>query len=66
MITAFRLVHVMRCHKKSHAFAGELEEQIPKLATRDGIDSSRRFVEEKHSRLVHERTGHRQTLTPAS
>src|SRR4029434_6220947 len=66
MITPLRLGHVMRCHKKGHAFAGERKEQVPKLATRDRIDSSRWLIEKKHGWLVHERAGHRQTLTSAS
>src|SRR5206468_835420 len=55
MITAFRLVHVMRRHKKRHACACEFEEQIPKLAPRHRVDSGGWFVEKKHCGLVHER-----------
>jgi len=33
--------------KKGHAFASELEEQVPELATRDGIDARGRLIEKK-------------------
>src|SRR5206468_11327236 len=42
----------------------ELEEQIPQLAPGDRIDARGRLIKEKHTRSVHERTGHGQTLTP--
>src|SRR4030095_14198676 len=44
----------------------ELEEQIPQLAPRDWIDARGRLIQEQHARSVHERTGHGQTLTPAT
>ncbi len=46
--------------------AREFEKQIPQLAARDRIDARGRFVEKEDGRLVHERTSHRQALTPAA
>src|SRR5581483_629584 len=66
MIAALRFVHVMGRYKKSHAFAGELEEQIPQFASRDRIDARGRLIKKKNSWLVHERAGHGQSLSPAT
>src|SRR5438067_4378946 len=66
MITALRFVHVMRRHKKRHAFTREFKKQIPKLAPRDRIDACRWLIEKEHSRLVHERAGHGESLSPAA
>jgi len=61
----FRFIHVVRGDEERHATPRELEEQIPQLAARDGVDAGGGFVEEKNLRLVHERAGHREALTPA-
>jgi hypothetical protein len=37
----------MRGDEERHALAGELEEQVPQLASRDGIDAGGRLVEEQ-------------------
>src|SRR5215470_11179582 len=43
----FRFVHIVRSDKKSDAVAGKLEEQIPQLPTRHGIDAGGGLIEEK-------------------
>src|SRR5260370_723434 len=52
--------------KKSDAMAGKLEEEIPKLAARDGIDPGGGFVEEKKLRLVQHGTAEGEALLPAA
>src|SRR5215510_13858175 len=49
---AFGFVHVVRGYEKGDAVAGQLEEQIPELTARDGIDTCRRFVQKKQLRFV--------------
>jgi hypothetical protein len=56
----------MRGYKERHAFSGELEEQIPKLAASDRINSSSRLIEKEDCRSVHERASHGQALAEAS
>src|SRR5262249_2917482 len=66
MIATSRLIHVMSGHEKRHAFPSELEQQVPQFAPRDWIDTGGRFIKEEHTRPVHERASHRQSLTPAT
>src|SRR5512133_2990349 len=66
MIAALGFIHVVSRHEQRHAFAGELEKQIPQLTPGDWIDAGGRLIEEEHARPVHERTSHGQTLTPAT
>src|SRR5258708_34572152 len=49
---AFGLVHVMRGDEKGDAVAGKLEEEIPELAARDGVDAGGGLIEEKEFRLL--------------
>ena len=46
--------------------AGQLEQQIPQLATRDRIDARGWLVQKHHARLVHQRRAQRQALLPAT
>src|SRR5260370_28510810 len=49
---ALGFVHVVRGHEERDAVPGKLEQKIPELAARDGIDAGGRSVEEKKLRLV--------------
>src|SRR6266404_992611 len=49
---ALGLVHIVRGDEERDAVAGKLEEQIPELAARDGIDAGRGLIEEKELGLV--------------
>src|SRR5258708_418489 len=49
---ALGFVHVMRGYEKGDAVAGKLEEEIPELAARDGVDAGSGLIEEKEFRLV--------------
>src|SRR5260370_696041 len=44
---ALGFIHVVSGYEKSDAVAGELEEEIPKLTSRDGVDPCGGLVEEK-------------------
>ena len=44
-VTVLGLVHVMRGHEDARAAFGQIVDQIPERAARDGIDSGGRFVE---------------------
>ena len=66
VIAAFGFIHVMGRHKQRHAFTRELEKQILQFAPGDWIDTGGRLIKEEHTRPVHERTSHGQTLTPAT
>src|SRR6266576_109967 len=59
-------VHVVGSHKKSYAVTGKLEEQIPKLAARDGIDAGRGLVEKEKLGLVQHGAAKSQALLPAA
>src|SRR5215470_238975 len=66
MAAAFGFIHVVRRDKKCNAMGGEFEEQVPKLAPRDGVDAGRWFVKKKKLRLVQHRTTEGETLLPSS
>src|ERR1051325_4760972 len=63
---ALGFVHVVRRHEQRHTAAGELEQQVPQLATRDRVDARGRLVEEDDARAVHERGGEREALLPSA
>src|ERR1700686_895252 len=48
----FGFIHVMRGDEKRDAVTGKLEEKIPKLAARDGIDARGWLVKEQELWLV--------------
>src|SRR5882724_5575730 len=49
---ALGFIHVVRCDEERDPVAGKLEEEIPKLASRNGVDAGSRLVEEKKLGLV--------------
>src|SRR5713226_8356654 len=63
---ALGFVHVMGGDKKSDAMAGKLEEEIPELAARDGINTRGGLVEEKKCRLVQHGAAEGEALLPAT
>ena len=63
---ALRLVQIGRADKNGDPLVQELRQQLPELASRDGIDTRRRLVEHDEPRLVHERAGERELLLHAS
>src|SRR5712664_1900888 len=63
---ALGLVHVMGGDEKRDAMTGKLEEEIPKLAARDGIDPGGGLVEEKKGRLVQHGAAEGKALLPAT
>jgi len=65
-VAALGLVEVMSRHDQRDARRGERVDQMPELPSREGIDPSRRLVEEDDLRLVQQRAGKRETLLPAS
>ena len=63
---ALGLVHVVRGDEEGDALAGELEEQIPQRAARDGIDAGGGLVEEDNLRRMDDGAGERQALFPSA
>src|SRR5258707_492674 len=63
---ALGLIHVVRGDEKRDAVSGELEEQIPELAARDGVDSRGRFVEENQFWFVQHGTTESEALFPTT
>jgi len=63
---ALGFVHVMRGYEKGDAVAGKLEEEIPELASRDGVDAGSGLIEEKEFRLVQHGAAECQALLPAA
>src|SRR5258708_18024833 len=63
---ALGLVHVMRGDEKGDAVAGELEEEIPELTARDGVDAGGGLVEKKEFRLVQHGAAESEALLPAA
>src|SRR6266705_1793627 len=63
---ALGFVHVVRGDEERDAVPGKLEEKIPELAARDGIDAGGGFVEEKKLRLVQHRAAKGEALLPAT
>ena len=61
----FGLIHIVRCDKDGGAAGRELVDQVPKQATRRGVDATGRLVEKEQARGVHESDGERQSLAPA-
>src|SRR5580704_855941 len=66
MAAALGFVHVMGGDKKRDAVTGKLEEEIPELAARDGIDARGGLVEEKKCRLVQHGAAESEALLPAA
>jgi len=56
----------MRGYEKGDAVAGKLEEQIPELAPRDGVDAGSGLIEEKEFRLVQHGAAECEALFPAA
>src|SRR2546426_2319263 len=63
---ALGLVHVMGGYEKGDAVTGKLEQKIPELAARDGVDSGRGLIEEKKLRLVQHGAAESEALLPAA
>src|SRR6266851_340581 len=63
---ALGFVHVMRGDEKGDAMAGKLEEEIPELAARDGVDAGSGLIEEKEFRLVQHGAAECEALLPAA
>src|SRR5690348_3511032 len=66
MRASLGFVHVVRCDKERDALPTEFEQQVPKLAPRDGIDSCRGLVEIKNLRAMHHGAAQREPLLPSS
>src|SRR5205823_5049099 len=49
-----------------HARCGQLVDQTPETASRDGINAARRLVEKDNPRLVQNGTAKREPLAPAT
>src|SRR6266849_3920505 len=63
---ALGFVHVMGGDEKGDAVAGEFEEEIPKLAARDGVDAGGGLVKKKQLGLMQHGAAKRQALLPAA
>src|SRR5258706_4115536 len=59
-------VDVMRGDEDGAAGGGELIDQIPKTAARDGVDAASGFVEEENRRVVQDGAAERQALLPTT
>src|SRR5260370_2925244 len=59
-------VHVVSGDEEGDAVTGKLEEEIPELAARDGVDAGRWLVEEKKRRLVQHGAAEGEALLPAA
>src|SRR5258708_33082916 len=66
MAAAFSFVHVMRGYEKRDAVAGKLEEEIPQLAARDGVDAGSGLVQKKKFWLVQHGAAECEALFPAA
>src|SRR5690606_36227300 len=65
-MAALGLVHVVRRDEDGRAPIGELEEALPELAPRLGIDAGRRLVEEDKLRIVDDGAREREPLLLAA
>src|SRR5882762_3165267 len=63
---ALGLVHIVRGDEERDAVAGKLEEQIPELAARDGVDAGGGLVEEKELGLVQHGAAEGEALLPSA
>src|SRR5258708_4837580 len=63
---ALGFIHVVSGYEKSDALAGKLEEEIPKLTPRDGVDPGGGLVEEKQFRLMQHGAAESEALLPAA
>src|SRR5258706_4529162 len=63
---ALSFVHVMSGDKERDAMTGKLEEKIPELAARDGIDARGGLVEKEECRLMEHGAAESETLLPAA
>src|SRR5216684_949445 len=59
-------VHVVSGDEEGDAVTGKLEEEIPDLAARDGVDAGRWLVEEKKRGLVQHGAAEGEALLPAA
>src|SRR6266446_8459523 len=59
-------VHVVSGDEEGDAVTGKLEEEIPELAARDGVDAGRWLVEEKKRRLVQHGAAEGEALLPSA
>src|SRR5712691_3120232 len=66
MAAALGFVHVVSGDEEGDAVTGKLEEEIPELAARDGVDAGRWLVEEKKRRLVQHGAAEGEALLPAA
>ncbi len=65
-VAARRLVHEMRRHEDRHSLvARQIDQQLPELVARHGIDPRCRLVQDQKIRLVHDRDRKRQPLANA-
>jgi len=63
---ALGFVHVMSGDEKRDAMTGKLEEKIPELAARDGIDACGGLVEKEECRLMEHGAAEGEALLPAA
>ena len=63
---ALGLVHVVRGHEQRHPASRQLEEQVPQVAPRHGVDPGGGLVEKEELRFVNQSAGQRQALLPAT
>src|SRR5207244_13504514 len=63
---ALGLVQVVRADEERDLLAGEGEEQVPELASRDRVDAGRRLIQEEDPGAMHQRRGQGEALLPAS
>ncbi len=63
---ALRLFHVMRGQEDGAAGLLELEDEIPELPSRLGIEAGGRLVEKQQLGMADQRGGHRQPLLLAT
>ena len=66
LAAALGLVHVVRRDEEGDALGRELEEEVPQLPARHGVDACGRLVEEDDPRLVHQGAAEREALLPAA
>src|SRR5437660_10606866 len=66
MAAALGFVHVVSGDKERDAMPRKLEEQIPELAARDGVDAGSGLIEEKKFRLVQHGAAESEALLPAA
>src|SRR5712692_678834 len=63
---ALGFIHVVSGYEKRDAMTGKLEEKVPKLTARDGVDAGGGLIEEKQFRLVQHGAAESEALLPAT